>query len=282
MPFNCSYTNKNEVKCASVSRWASRKRRRKNSPCRRVDVDTMLAQQDAKKNPGACARILRNHKQAQNCVPICFRPFETVNLASPTILTERHWGRRDGMVKQLQKRADDKFGVAVALATRLPTSIDKRKRHEAAHETMRGAAARKEVRRRSLGDAPSTSRTGRGFNKENDAPERSGSIFDSLSGLLPFACKATLPLVHLFEAVNSTHDPPCVGSKETLVQQHPATATPGQVKSKKPVGIMRLPSTPSCTEFAPSYSDDEESLTSGFSKSARRFCRLFITSNIRI
>jgi type II secretory pathway pseudopilin PulG len=189
------------------------------------------------------------------------------------------------MVKQLKKRADhdDNVGAAVALATRVPTSIDKRKRHEAAQETLRGAAARKEVRRRSLGDAPSTSRTGKGFNKENDAPERSGSIFDSLSGLLPFASEATLPLVHLFEAVvKSTHDPPCVGSKETPVQQHPATATPGQVKSKKPVGIMRLPSTPSCTECALSYADDEESLTSGFSKSARRLSlrRLFITSNM--
>ncbi len=149
------------------------------------------------------------------------------------------------MVKQLKKRAyhDDRVGEAVALATRVPTSIDKRKRHDAAHETMRGAAARKEVRRRSLGDAPSTSRTGKGFNKENDTPERSGSIFDSLSGLLPFASEATLPLVHLFEAVvKSTHDPPCVGSMETPVQQYPATPTPGQVMSKKPAGIMRLPS----------------------------------------
>ncbi len=184
-------------------------------------------------------------------------------------------------MKQLKKRAyhEGKVGAAVALATRVPTSIDKRKRHEAAHEPMRGAAARKEVRRRSLGDAPSTSRTGRGFNKENDAPERSGSIFESLSGLLPFASEATRPLVHLYEAVvKSTLVPPCVGSEETPGQQHS-----GQVMSKKPVGIMRLPSTPSCTECAPSYEDDKESLTSGFSQNARKscLCRCFITSNIR-
>jgi hypothetical protein len=34
------------VKCASVSRWACRKRRHKNSPCMRVDVDTMTGRKE--------------------------------------------------------------------------------------------------------------------------------------------------------------------------------------------------------------------------------------------
>jgi hypothetical protein len=34
------------VKCASVSRWACRKRRRKNSPCMRVDVLMMAGRKE--------------------------------------------------------------------------------------------------------------------------------------------------------------------------------------------------------------------------------------------
>ena len=34
------------VKCASVSRWACRKRRCKNLPCMRVDVDTMAGRKE--------------------------------------------------------------------------------------------------------------------------------------------------------------------------------------------------------------------------------------------
>ena len=42
------------VKCASVFRWACRKRRRKNSPCMRVEVLTMAG----RKKYSDCQRIV--------------------------------------------------------------------------------------------------------------------------------------------------------------------------------------------------------------------------------
>ena len=184
------------------------------------------------------------------------------------------------MVKQLKKRADheDKAGTVVVHATRVSNPIDKRKRHEAGHETLRGAAARTVARRRSLGDAKVA-------NKENDSPGPQDSLLNALgtplSGLLPLASEATRPLVDLYEAVvNSTHDVPDAGPEETHAEQQPVPTTPSHVAPKRPIGIMRWPATPKGAADAPSVADqDQESLCSGRSRSARRLALLMVAAH---